>query len=1120
MQEITSIPAGPVTEATWYQDAIIYELHVRAFADASGDGTGDFRGLTAKLDYLQDLGVTAIWLLPFYPSPLRDDGYDIADYRDIHPNYGTMADFREFLREAHDRDIRVITELVLNHTSDQHPWFQRARRAAPGSPDRDFYVWSQTHNRYAEARIIFQDFEKSNWTWDSVADAYFWHRFYSHQPDLNFENPRVREEMFRVLDYWMQMGVDGIRLDAVPYLYEREGTNCENLPETHAFLKRLRAHIDARYHGRMLLAEANQWPEDAVRYFGDSDECHMAFHFPIMPRLFMAVEMEDRFPVIDILRQTPAIPETSQWALFLRNHDELTLEMVTDRERDYMYRSYARDTRARVNLGIRRRLAPLLGNNRRKIELMVALLFSLPGTPVLYYGDEIGMGDNIYLGDRNAVRTPMQWSADRNAGFSRANAQSLYLPITIDPEYHYEAVNVETQLANPSSLLWWHRRIIALRKRHRAFGRGDLQVLECENFRVLAFVRSYGGESILCVANLSRYAQHVELDLAPWLGRVPVELFSQNDFPRIQHGHYGLTLGPHSFLWFALQERADTATATTAETAETLPVVEYSGRVTDLLRGTPQDELARHLAKYCASLDWLRLMRIETRNLRMTDALRLNKTRPALFLVRLTAPGGALRQNALMLPVKVVPLPPDEAARRGQGDVFRLRNERTGEMFTVCDASQDPAFAQALHNILSAARTIKGEHGRLVLKKVPGTRNGAPQEQHTEDFQITRTEQGNLVSMHMRTLVAKLVTRPQPGPHPDVEICGAMGDSRRKALLLPSMISWAEYQSDDDDHVETVAILQKYIPNQGTADRWLGDHMARVMENAATATAPVVRTDACTGACPDPAAMPVWSPSIGDLFLPLREPVTLLGRRLAELHLLLATRSKLEAFAPEPFTTLYQRGLYQSMRNRTGSALKLLRGMREGADEELDADLQRLVKARFKLDEFFRDALTPKVRGARIRIHGDMHLGQVLFTGNDFSFLDFEGDASVPLSERRIRRSPLRDLASLLWSLRLVACRETYVQETMGYRHRGQAGLLDPVARAWAVTLSLPVMEGYLSVEGVGDLLPEHPEEVTRLTGAYMLDRALYDVERSVLRGGHETRIVLHALLELIDCMG
>ena len=539
----------------WYKDAIIYELHVRSFYDSNADGIGDFAGLIQKLDYLQELGVNTLWLLPFYPSPLKDDGYDIADYYNIHPAYGQMADFQDFLDEAHRRGLRVITELVINHTSDQHPWFQKARRAAPGSRARDFYVWSDDRDKYKGVRIIFKDSESSNWAWDEVAKAYYWHRFYSHQPDLNFDNPEVHKAIYKVVDYWFGMGVDGLRVDAVPYLYEREGTSCENLPETHAFLKELRAHVDKKYKNRLLLAEANQWPEDAVPYFGKGDEFHMAFHFPIMPRLFMAIGMEDRFPIIDILRQTPPIPENCQWAIFLRNHDELTLEMVTDEERDYMYRVYANDPDARLNLGIRRRLAPLLNNDRRKLEMMNALLFSLPGTPVVYYGDEIGMGDNIYLGDRNGVRTPMQWSANRNAGFSHANPQQLYLPAITDPAYHYKSVNVETQQANPDSFLSWMKRIIALNKRYKAFGRGSIEFLQPENHKVLVFLRRYQGETILVIANLSHLGQQTQLDLKEFNGYRLINLFGPVEFTPVTDSKYPFTLSPYAFYWFSLQPR-------------------------------------------------------------------------------------------------------------------------------------------------------------------------------------------------------------------------------------------------------------------------------------------------------------------------------------------------------------------------------------------------------------------------------------------------------------------------------------------------------------------------------------------------------------------------------------
>ena len=539
----------------WYKDAIVYQLHVKAFHDSTDDGMGDFAGLTERLDYIADLGVTAVWLLPFYPSPLRDDGYDIADYTRVHPDYGTLRDFRTFVREAHRRGLRVITELVINHTSDQHPWFVEARSSRK-SPRRDWYVWSDTDQKYTEARIIFTDTESSNWTWDQESSQYYWHRFFSHQPDLNFDNPQVVRAVVRVMRFWLDLGVDGLRLDAVPYLVEREGTNGENLPETHAVLRRLRASLDERYSGRMLLAEANQWPPDVLPYFGtpEEPECHMAFHFPLMPRIWIALRREDRYPIVEIMGQTPDIPDESQWALFLRNHDELTLEMVTDEERDFMYTEYARDARMRINVGIRRRLAPLVDNSRRRIELLNSLLFSMKGTPVLYYGDEIGMGDNVYLGDRNGVRTPMQWTGDRNAGFSRADVHALYAPLVADPVYGYQAVNVEAQERVPGSLLNWMKRLIRVRRAHPVFGRGSLEFLHPENRRVLAYLREHEGTTILCVANLSRFAQYVELDLSAFSGRQPIELIGRVHFPRIGELPYLLTLGPHDFFWFELTD--------------------------------------------------------------------------------------------------------------------------------------------------------------------------------------------------------------------------------------------------------------------------------------------------------------------------------------------------------------------------------------------------------------------------------------------------------------------------------------------------------------------------------------------------------------------------------------
>jgi maltose alpha-D-glucosyltransferase/alpha-amylase len=539
-------------DALWYKDAIIYQVHVRTFHDSNGDGIGDFQGLEQKLDYLQELGINAIWLMPFFPSPLRDDGYDIADYNTVHPSYGTLEDFRKLLASAHERGIRVIIEMVLNHTSDQHPWFQEAR-SSKNNPRRDWYVWSDTDNLYKGARIIFVDTEKSNWAWDPISKSYYWHRFFSHQPDLNYDNPAVREQMWNLMKFWLEMGVDAFRLDAVPYLVEREGTNCENLPETHNYLKELRRKLDEHFTDRMLLAEANQWPADLRPYFGDGDEFHMAFHFPLMPRMFMGLKLEDRKPITEILQQTPEIPPSCQWSLFLRNHDELTLEMVTDMERDYMYDMYAASKTMRLNLGIRRRLAPLLNNDRRRIELMNGMLMSLPGTPIIYYGDEIGMGDNILLGDRNGVRTPMQWSGGWNAGFSIAEPQRLYAPLIQDPVYGYPAVNVISQRESEHSLLRWMQRIITARRSNGVFGRGSIEFLYPANHRILAYLRRLGKETVLVVNNLSSTAQAVELDLRRYKGNILIEMFGNNIFPRVGDLPYLLTLGPYQFYWFRLR---------------------------------------------------------------------------------------------------------------------------------------------------------------------------------------------------------------------------------------------------------------------------------------------------------------------------------------------------------------------------------------------------------------------------------------------------------------------------------------------------------------------------------------------------------------------------------------
>ncbi|HYL04982.1 MAG TPA: maltose alpha-D-glucosyltransferase, partial [Thermoanaerobaculia bacterium] len=864
---------GGGDDPLWYKDAVLYEVHVRAFADSDGDGMGDFRGLTGKLDYLRDLGVTAIWLLPFYPSPWRDDGYDIADYTSVHPAYGTLEDFQEFLDEAHRRGLKVITELVINHTSDRHPWFERARRAAPGTPERDFYVWSDTPDRYADARIIFTDTEASNWAWDPVAKAYYWHRFFSHQPDLNFDNPKVHEALLAALDFWMDMGVDGLRLDAVPYLYEREGTNCENLPETHAFLRRLRAHVDARFQDRMLLAEANQWPEDSIAYFGEPDdgagECHMTFHFPVMPRLYMSIRMEDRYPVVDILEQTPPIPASCQWATFLRNHDELTLEMVTDEDRDYMYRVYAQDAQARINVGIRRRLAPLMGKDRRRIELMNSLLFSLPGAPVLYYGDEIGMGDNIYIGDRNGVRTPMQWNGDRNAGFSTANPQRLYLPVITDPEFHYQAINVETQQANPHSLLWWTRRLIALRNRHRAFSRGSLEFLYPDNHHVLVFVRRYQDETLLVAANLSRFVQPVELDLAEHAGATPVELFGGTEFPRVAADRrYPLTLGPHSFYWFALERqpvrRAGLRAGAVRHAGQEVevPVVTLTGGGAggDWQRCFSAPAKAAFEAALAARLPAFRWFAAKARALRTVTVAEAIPLDGGAWLLLLDVSYEQGEAERYALPVAFAP---DVAAgaegaggeragapaaaeaagaaahREPRRIVARIESGTAAGTGVLYDAFEEAAFGRALLAGIAAGRRFSGPVHEVAAWTDPGFDALAGTDPRAGSHELEPrplgVEQSNTSIRFGDRLVLKLFRKLEPGINPDLEI-GRFLTRSTTFRHMPPVAGGLDLRDARDGGrgrgPVTLGVLQGFVVNEG--DAWsytrdpLGRYFARV----------------------------------------------------------------------------------------------------------------------------------------------------------------------------------------------------------------------------------------------------------------------------------------------------
>jgi maltose alpha-D-glucosyltransferase/alpha-amylase len=1101
----------------WYKDAVIYQLHVRSFADSDGDGIGDFKGLTSRLDYLQDLGVTAIWLMPFYPSPLRDDGYDIADYNAVNPSYGTVADVRQFVREAHKRNLKVITELVCNHTSDQHPWFQRARISKPGSSFRDFYVWSDTPDKYKDARIIFKDFETSNWTWDPVANAYFWHRFYSHQPDLNFENLAVHRAIFQAMDFWWQMGVDGMRLDAIPYLYEAEGTNCENLPETHGFLKKLRAQVDKKWPGRMFLAEANQWPEDLIAYFGDGDECHMAFHFSVMPRLYMSVHQEDRFPIVEIMRQTPAIPDNCQWAIFLRNHDELTLEMVTEEERDYMYRVYAQDKQARINLGIRRRLAPLLGNNRRKIELMNGLLFSLPGTPVLYYGDEIGMGDNIYLGDRNGVRTPMQWSGDRNAGFSRGNPQRMFLPVITDPEYHYEMVNVENQSGNLHSLLWWTKRLIGLRKRYKAFGRGTLEFLQPENRKVLVFLRSYEDETLLVVANLSRYVQAVELDLSAFNGTTPVELFGQTEFPPVREGQpYFLTLGPHSFYWFNLVPRnAESGRGVAGPEPELASLALDAGRWDAIFYDGRKTKLEQILPPYLWARRWFgsKTRRLRSLSLREFNLLEFDHQLAYLCFVDLTYVEGT--PETYMLPLMYAEGEFAETILRDSphAAVARLQLGQR-EPGLLYDAIFNRDFASALLTAIQNRRELRGQQGVVhgeptrVMRSI-SERDDTPLEPH-----ISRAEQSNSSIVYGSKFILKLFRKLDAGINPDLEL-GRYLTEKAHFPHSPPVAGALEYVRGRDEPV-TLAILQGYVPNGG--DAWyytldvLQDFFEQMRASPDLNPPPVGR---------GVAALLEWQGEPSEL---AQEYVggylasaALLGKRTAEMHLALAANKADAAFTPEPFSTLYQRSLYQGMRSAAGEVLQTLRKNLGRLPEHLLPEASRLIEQEQALFERFQRVTRAKIDASRTRIHGDYHLGQVLYTGPDFQIIDYEGEPVRALTERRLKRSPLRDVAGMLRSFQYAAFTRFFSATESLIGRPDEVTRLEQWTDYWYYWVCAVFVRSYLETAGDASFIPQQRADLQTLIETYVLDKALYELNYELNNRPDWVGIPLRGILSLLD---
>lgn len=1071
----------------WYKDAIIYELHVKTFYDTNSDGIGDFRGLTEKLDYLENLGVTAVWLLPFYPSPLKDDGYDIANYFDIHPDYGLLREFKEFIKEAHRRGIRVITELVLNHTSEKHHWFQMARKAKHGSTLHNFYVWSDTPERYKDARIIFKDFEFSNWAWDPVAKAYYWHRFYSHQPDLNYDNPHVQKKMLRVINYWLDMGVDGLRLDAVPYLFEREGTNCENLSETHDFLKKLRAYVDKNFKNKMLLAEANQWPEDAVAYFGNGDECHMAFHFPLMPRQFMAIWMEDRFPIIDIFEQTPTIPEMSQWALFLRNHDELTLEMVSDEERDYMYRVYAKDSVARINLGIRRRLAPLLGNSRRKIELMNILLFSLPGTPIIYYGDEIGMGDNYYLGDRDGVRTPMQWSGDKNAGFSAANPQKLYLPIITDPEYHYEVVNVENQERNQASLLWWMKRVIAMRKRFKAFGRGSIEFLFPDNPKVLAFLRRYHDENILMVFNLSRFSQVVELDLSRFSGYIPRDAFSGNKFPVIKDSPYTLTLGRHDYYWFVLQKEED---GMKFRKIRIIPEFHIKGNWDTVFKGKIKEKLEREfLPAYMGGCRWFGGKSQEIQETKIIENVTFREDLCAVQLLLVDVKYTTGLSDIYLLPLSFSSGDKAESivVENPYAVVAHIKSDITEGI--IFDSIYDEEFRTYLLKAIVKRRTISGYNGKLTTYPGKGLKRDRIKELLLEKTQILKAEQTNSSILYQKEFILKLYRRPNEGINPDLEV-GRFLSEKISYPHTPAFAGAIEYKRQGGEPV-VIGMLQTFVPNEGDAwthtldwvERYFGRVLARRNEIQETPTAPVSFFAIASQDIP-----PLLGELIGGVQL---EMIALLGKRTAELHLALFSEKDDPDFTPEPFSVHYQRSLYQSMQALTKKVLALLRKNIHNLPDNLKALANEVLAFENKLKEHFGTLTRRKISAMKIRIHGDYHLGQVLYTGNDFVIIDFEGEPERTLSERRLKRSPLRDVAGMIRSFHYAAHNAILKYSSIRLE---DIPVLEPWTDLWYKYVGGTFLRSYLNTAGKAPFIPENKEDLEIMLKAFLLEKAVYEI--------------------------
>ncbi|MEO7990021.1 MAG: maltose alpha-D-glucosyltransferase [Chryseolinea sp.] len=1065
----------------WFKDAIFYEVSVRAFYDSNGDGIGDFQGLIQKLDYLEDLGINTIWLLPFYPSPLKDDGFDVTDHCDVHPDYGTLSDFKFFLKEAHRRNMHVITELILNHTSDQHAWFKRSRKAKSGSRYRDLYVWSDTQDKYKEARVMFSEEESTNWSWDPEAKAYFWHRFYRHQPELNFDNAEVQLEMIKIVDFWMKMGVDGFRLPSVPFLFEEEGTSCENLPQTHVFLKKLRSHIDKHYKNRILIAEANLWPEDAAEYFGDGQECHMNFHYPLMPRMFLALRTEDSYPITDIIEQTPATPLNSQWALFLRNHDELGLEMVTEEEKDYLFKAYASDSNLKYNVGIRRRLAPLLNNDRRKIELLYTILISLPGTPVMYYGDEIGMGDNVYLGDRFGVRTPMQWNMNQNAGFSSANPQRLYLPIITDPIYRHESVNVATQEENPSSLLWWMKHTLSMRKRLNIFGRGDMKIIESSNSKVLAFARTHEKQRIIVVANLSQFSQATTLSLIEYKDCDITEVFSQNKFMNVGDGDYAITIGPYGYFWFQ------------ADTIEKKDKSEVSGELPLLKTDISWERLfdnynevrvleRKILLPFMKKCRWFggKAKVVSKIGLHLTIPLKVDRDTHFLSIIEVNYVQRL--PEFYFLPLTFVPA--DSLLERVEYTVQSVvcRGEIQGKAGFIMDSSYDKTFRDFLFTSMENELKLKDDKGGVLtfnasmFTKIDISKG--------VDSKILKADQSNTAIIYNDKYFFKFYRKIEKEINPDLEIVRFLSENT-SFQNSPKYAGSVEYL-DHENNLIVFGLMQEKVENQGEAWGMSVDSIGRFYERVITKA----KTLKIPKLVNKPAIKFEDAPEVIQEFIGrgFYERVVRLGQRTAEMHIALASDLSNPAFAPEKYTANYQRSVYSSLRKLLRDRFALL----ENSLNKLDAPTKELAKKVLAMEdvilESFSEVYQIKINALKTRVHGDYHLGQVLFTGKDFVIIDFEGEPGFSFSERRLKKNPLKDVAGMMRSFHYAAFGKILLNEN--YRDR-DVEFLESWAEQWQHYVGRFYLGAYMERIGMGATL-SHEDDV--LIRTFLIEKAVYEL--------------------------